>query len=70
MDEICPLIKEWRVRKLYLCKYVCYEDNNELPTIFRGMEEVKFPNLQYMDLVGNEIESVEGFNRIHLPKLE
>ena len=70
MDEVCPLIKEWRTTNLKLCKYACDLDENSLPKILRQIKEVKFPNLQDIFLIGNLIESVEGLNRIHLPKLE
>ena len=70
MGEVCPLIKEWRVRKLWSCKYVCYLDDNDSPTILREIKEIQFPNLEYISLSGNNIESVEGLSQIHLPRLK
>ena len=68
MDEVCPLIKEWKVEWLYLSKYVWYEVSIESPPmILRIIKEVRFPNLKIIFLSQNKIESVEGLNKINLP---
>ena len=53
MDEICPLIKEWRIEHLYLSKYLFYLDENELPNILQTIKAVGFPNLTNLYLTGN-----------------
>ena len=69
MDEVCPLVKEWKVEVLWLGKYTLYLDYNQSPTILATMKEVRFPNLTKINLRWNNIESVEGINRIYLSKL-
>ena len=70
MKEVCPLIKEWKVKRLSASKYTFYTGSNWCPTILHQIKEVMFPHLKKILLSGNEIESVEGLNRIHLPLIE
>ena len=70
MDEVCLLIKEWRIKYLHFGKDFFNLDVNRSLTILKEIQEVRFPNLQWIYLRDNLIESVEGLNQIHLPQLE
>ena len=69
MSEVCQQVKEWKVEELHLRKCGFYLDNNQIPTILQEIKDVRFPNLKAILLRGNMIESLEGLNRIVLPKL-
>jgi hypothetical protein len=43
--------------------------NNERPTLGREIEHIKFPNLTYLHLEGNNIQSLETFDFIIAPNL-
>ena len=34
------------------------------------MKDMRFPNLKTLNLFGNMIESVEGLNKLHLPRFK
>ena len=66
--DVCSIIKEWKVEFLQTRKYVL--GWNECSKILQQIKEVIFPCIQTINIEGNEIDSMEGFNRIHLPLLE
>ena len=70
MNQVCPLIKEWKTETLNLSKRVLESEWNHFPTILREIKEVRFPDLKQICLSKNSLESVEGLNKIRLPKLE
>ena len=70
MEEVCPLIKEWKLNQLSIGKFAFHLGSNKCPTTLRQIKEVRFPNLIGIDVRGNIIESVEGLSRVHLPKTQ
>ena len=57
--------------KATLLRLMClYLALNKCPTIVKEVMEVIFPHLFLLKLSGNEIESIEGLNRIYMPALE
>ena len=69
IEEVCPLIMEWKAEVLWGSKYVFYLYSNSCSMILHQIKEVMFPHLKQMSFCGNSIESVEAFNRVHLPLL-
>ena len=37
--------------------------------LLKQIEHISFPNLTYIDLGGNGLNSIEALTRVHLPKL-
>ena len=70
MKEVCPFIKWWDVKLLELSKHSFYVGQNKHPTILIEIKEVMFNRLIGINLEGNKIESVEGLNRIRMPKIK
>ena len=70
MGEACQLIRIWKASGLWICKNFYNLDRNKEKRILKEIEGIEFPHLQILDLEGNELESVEGLNRMFFPQLK
>ena len=70
MEEVSQCIREWKLKNLYLRTNKRYVDRNQEPTIIRQIQHVRFPNLVYIGLGGNGIQSIEALARIGLPAIK
>ena len=45
------------------------QDTNSEPQILKQISEVEFPSLKLITLIKNNIRSIEGFTKVHMPSL-
>ena len=69
MINIIPLIKNWEIRELGFADQF-YDVNEVKGKVVVLIQEINFPYLQTINLVSNELESLEGLHRIHMPSLQ
>ena len=69
MNNFCPFVKAWKSEQIYAGMNFLPQDFNDHPTIIQEIKNVDFPNLKVIYLTSNQIESLEGLNRIHIPLL-
>ena len=67
MNEVCPIIMEWKAENIYACTKFNKIDRNYQPRIMRDIENILFPNLKKIILYFNNLESVEAFHRVYMP---
>jgi hypothetical protein len=60
----------WEVQKLYLSKDADNVDENQRPTIVKELEHIHLLSLNVLFLWGNQIQSIEGLARLHMPFVE
>ena len=46
-----------------------YLDKNRNPIILKELTHINFPELKQIDVSFNDISSIEGISRMHIPKL-
>ena len=62
MNEVCPLIKEWKTDQLSA-------DRNRNGGILKEIHDIHFPCLKSLYLGKNDIQSIECMSRIDMPSL-
>ena len=70
MDQVLALIREWKVERMGLSKFTTILGSSSSPKILKGIKEVLFPHLQFINLPFNDVESIEEVDRIYLPALK
>ena len=70
MGEISQHIKEWKITELHLGTVALIAGENKHPRILREISEIRFPNLEIISLLANDLESVEGLSRVYMPNLK
>ena len=55
MINVCPLMKEWKTKRLFLRTSLLMQVNNDYPHILRELAPVRMESLTFIDLMGNQI---------------
>ena len=64
-----PIHQGMETRKTVSVYWICDIDKTQEPRMIRHLQNISFPNLGYMTLGKNDLESIEGLASIHLPLL-
>lgn len=69
MNKACSYIQEWKSEEFWLSNCIALSDNNLKNTILISLRHVEFPKIKSLILTHNEIESIEGLNKMRMPTL-
>ena len=69
MSRLCELILTWELSEFWLSSLLIMIGNNSCSSILHSLHNIRFPVLESLYLIGNKIESLEGFHRIYFPQL-
>ena len=69
MPRLCELILIWELSEFWLSSLLIMIGNNSCSSILHSIQNIRFPLLVSLYLIGNKIESLEGFHRIYFPQL-